>query len=90
MGFLKPIKSATEVTNGFITKWLGWGWGWGWGGLRVLDQHQYTNMHTDSLTRSRNCSLAPNFQFTHMTSHQKELFQRKETLHSLMCTGKFT
>ena len=64
--------------------------GLGWGGLRVLDQHQYTNMHTDSLTRSRNCSLAPNFQFTHMTSHQKELFQRKETLHSLMCTGKFT
>ena len=45
---------------------------------------------TGSLTRSRNCSLAPNVSLRTLTSHQKELFQRKETLHSLMCTGKFT
>ena len=56
------------------------GLGWGWGELRVLDHRP----------ASRNFSLAPKICLRTLTSHQKELFQRKETLHYLMCTGKFT
>ena len=54
--------------------------GLGWGELRVLDHRP----------ASRNFSLAPKICLRTLTSHQKELFQRKETLHNLMCTGKFT
>ena len=61
----------------FWDKYLGWlGLGWTTG--------------TRSSTWPRNFSLAPNHPFTHMTSHQEELFQRKESLHSHVCTGKFT
>ena len=58
----------------FTQCWLGWG------ELRVLDHRP----------ASRNFSLAPKICLRTLTSHQKELFQRKETLHNLMCTGKFT
>ena len=70
-----PAKEANSGLRWSLNWWSVWFWlrlvidrvGLGWGELRVLDQRP----------ASRNFSLAPNHQFTHMTSHQEGLFQRK-------------
>ena len=46
--------------------------GLGWGGLRAPGR--------SAMTRSRNCSLAPNISLRTLTSHQKELYQVQVTI----------